>query len=145
MTPRERRVLLVSKILTVVMTALPAVVQIGRLHPSVSRVLYLLSYPLRLLPFWVGGRVASMWFFLFISSIFVTPALVAWGIGFTLLVRRQMRSRGQEDQKKPRLFVFVICGFVWLLVYYSFKILPLFVGETVVRRGFIDGWLDKLL
>jgi hypothetical protein len=124
----ERRVYLVSMVLTIAATALA-------LAPQTTRVTGILErWPITGVLFLPG-----------VIAFYATPVLAVWGIGYSLALSWRMASREQAHEGKPSLYIFVVCALVWLFVWYTFKLFPLFVGESRVERVFIDGWLDKLL
>jgi len=46
---------------------------------------------------------------------------------------------------RPSPWTLLTCAPVWFFTVDTIKLLPLFPGETPVRRGLLDGWLDGML
>ena len=128
MTGLKRRVYLASRVLTIAATALALALQTTRVTGILER------WPITGVLFLPG-----------VVAFYATPVLAAWGIGYSLVVSRRMASSERTHEGKPSLYIFVVCALVWLFVWYTFRLYPLFVGESRVQRVFIDGWLDKLL
>ena len=128
MTARERRLYLLILTFAMVATVIPFVCQFSRL--AGGRAL---------------GNLTEIAFVLALPLMPMAPVLIVCGLGYSLWIRARMASREQAPAGRPSILIFIGCGLVWILVGYTFRLVPLFAGESTVQRGWIDGWLDRLL
>ncbi len=128
MTARERKAYYVILSLAVFATVIPLLLQISRL---------------------AGGRafefVASVTFLPSLPLMPIAPILIVAGIGYAVWIRSRMAARQHVPAERPSILAFITCALVWLLVLYSFRVLPLFLGEGNIRPSVWDPWLNKLL
>ena len=116
MNARERTIYVLSIVLAILSTVLPLLAQLSRAYGVGNRSQF------------VGGifEISILIFFLFFL-LPPAPLFVIGGIVGALVIRRRMASRG-EAGGRPSLTVFIFCGLLWVIVCYTFKVLPLFLG-----------------
>ncbi|GMV95203.1 MAG: hypothetical protein AMXMBFR82_49810 [Candidatus Hydrogenedentota bacterium] len=128
MTRRERIVYGNLASTAMVLTLLPLIIQVSRFTESR----------------WLTNAAEVAFIPTFIS-LPAMPLLIIAGIAYSLIVRWRMASRPGGPKRKPSALLFMVCGVAWPLFLYSFRLVPLFLSENSVRRGFVDDWLDLLL
>lgn len=126
-------------------TALPFLIQLERIFGTrfsiFSIIMYVLA-PLAAALHVLGAPKEFIWIALVIGPFFATPILIVLGIGNALLAGK---SSGATLGRRTSVAVFLICAFVWTFTLISYRLLPLFAGESRIHRGFMDRWLDYLL
>ncbi len=94
--------------------------------------------------FYGPSAICGLLFLPFLYCLAILPLLLVWGAGFSLYVRKAMRSRGEIPEAEPEFFVFLACVLFWLAAGYLFRLLPPFANESGVPASFLDPWLNQL-
>ncbi len=116
MNARERTIYVLSIVLAILSTVLPLLAQLCRIWEFGVRSPFV-------------GAILEISILIFFNFFLLpaAPLFVIGGIVGALVIRRRMASRG-ETGARPSLTVFIFCGLLWVVVRYTFKVLPLFPG-----------------